>query len=279
MFAPTNTDSINLDEHDLFVIQRSSKEIKHRKTHDENSLKPLKELYQKMLSEQDSLNELGTTREKNGRFDHPQGAVQNLLYTTSEFDIKHTAFKDDTNFDKNELDREIKVEPTEYSTSFDKDRDGRVVDELVFKDRKEKPENTFGTNLTKHSKTHLDKKRYPCKLCAKSFDWLSGLKRHLRTHSEVKLFVCYLCGRGFHAVSNLKRHFKTHTGVKQFFCILCGMRFAEFNGLKNHSRTHSGEKPFSCNLCDKNFAHVSTRSRHLKTHYKNSMQKGNKLTV
>ncbi|KAG8180579.1 hypothetical protein JTE90_018198 [Oedothorax gibbosus] len=85
-------------------------------------------------------------------------------------------------------------------------------------------------NLTRHMKTHTDKKAFACTQCDKSFTRNSDLTRHMKTHTREKVFTCTQCTKSFTHKGNLNMHLKTHS----LTCIHCGIVFKSKGELKQH---------------------------------------------
>ncbi|KAG8180623.1 hypothetical protein JTE90_018241 [Oedothorax gibbosus] len=83
-------------------------------------------------------------------------------------------------------------------------------------------------NLTRHMKTHTDKKAFACTQCDKSFTRNSDLTRHMKTHTREKVFACTQCTKSFTHKENLNMHLKTHSHIH------CGIVFESKGELKQH---------------------------------------------
>ena len=56
--------------------------------------------------------------------------------------------------------------------------------------------------LTKHSKYHSDKYKYPCEICDVRFTTAQHLQTHMRTHPGEKPWLCTQCGTVFTPASD-----------------------------------------------------------------------------
>lgn len=83
----------------------------------------------------------------------------------------------------------------------------------------------------RHEKCHTWKKKYPCKMCVRSFKTSSAYLRHLRKHSEETKtteeypFYCSQCLVGFNVESDLQIHNSIHSNDGQYICSHCKKEF------------------------------------------------------
>ena len=122
-----------------------------------------------------------------------------------------------------------------------------------------------------HRRTHSDEKPYQCALCNYASCTKSNIQRHLAIHTDNmnrRRFTCDTCKKSFTSKTDLNRHTQSHTGAKPYKCTKCQKRFTQAAHLKRHQTVHSGEKPFKCDKCGKAFSQKSdvTRASHLRTH-------------
>uniref|UniRef100_A0A8C6M7B4 C2H2-type domain-containing protein n=1 Tax=Nothobranchius furzeri TaxID=105023 RepID=A0A8C6M7B4_NOTFU len=136
---------------------------------------------------------------------------------------------------------------------------------------KDHRDNVDGQKLKRHKRAHLDKRRFSCKLCGKSFIYKS-LTCHMRTHTGEKPYPCKTCGKCFSRSDNLTTHMRTHTGEKPYPCKTCGKCFSMGSHLTSHMKTHTGEKPYPCKTCGKCFSRRSHLTCHMKIHHSNPTQ-------
>ncbi|XP_069974587.1 zinc finger protein 586 isoform X2 [Penaeus vannamei] len=62
------------------------------------------------------------------------------------------------------------------------------------------------------------RKRFPCEVCGKKFDFKSMLVRHMTVHTREKSFICEVCSKSFAWKFDLVKHMRVHTNVNPFNC-------------------------------------------------------------
>lgn len=108
--------------------------------------------------------------------------------------------------------------------------------------------------------------KFKCRLCAKDFTRLSGLKTHIRMHTGERPYVCEVCSFAFTTSRALKMHVRLHTGEKPYKCEECGRAFTRRDEMHTHMYIHKGEKPFKCDICSASFIRYGHLQRHLLIH-------------
>ena len=86
-----------------------------------------------------------------------------------------------------------------------------------------------------------DGDKYKCRLCAKDFTRLSGLKTHIRMHTGERPYVCEVCSFAFTTSRALKMHVRLHTGEKPYKCEECGRAFTRRDEMHTHMYIHKGK--------------------------------------
>lgn len=83
-------------------------------------------------------------------------------------------------------------------------------------------------------KQGVQKLRYQCKVCSKTFGTKSHVNMHEKTHTGIKPYTCSFCGRCFHRKDHLINHIRIHTGEKPFQCDICCKAFRQQANLNMH---------------------------------------------
>ncbi|TGZ55792.1 hypothetical protein CRM22_010307 [Opisthorchis felineus] len=108
-------------------------------------------------------------------------------------------------------------------------------------------------------------RKYPCKLCSRSFEKRDRLRIHvLHVHEKHRPHKCHLCAKSFSQSSSLNKHLRVHSGERPYKCCYCNKAFTASSILRTHIRQHSGEKPFKCKFCWKPFASHAAHDSHVR---------------
>ena len=119
-------------------------------------------------------------------------------------------------------------------------------------------------NLTRHVKSHLNLREFPCTECDKAFNSKPDLKNHLKIHAAKRVasaqngengttgeeenidslwkHKCEFCGKLFLKKDNLIRHVQSHLNLREFKCTLCDRAFNSKYELKNHLKVHHDKR-------------------------------------
>lgn len=122
---------------------------------------------------------------------------------------------------------------------------------------------TYITALKNHVQKHIKDTDF-CGLCGEHFVSEESLRLHLPTHVAAK--ACELCGKHFGSHADMVKHLRIHTGEKPYLCSICGKGFHLNGNLNKHMRVHTGEKPFICTFCGRGFRQNVGLKYHLATH-------------
>ncbi|XP_069678087.1 uncharacterized protein [Periplaneta americana] len=126
-------------------------------------------------------------------------------------------------------------------------------------------------SLRRHEKIHtgLEKRRYPCDICGKTFSQVTYLSHHRMSHGEEGLpFTCFHCGKAFAMKYHLKSHMRVHMGDRPYQCDICNNTFSMEEKLAEHKRKHTGKQLHKCFECGKTFTKRCYLSRHMGRHSK-----------
>ncbi|XP_026482573.1 zinc finger protein 714-like [Ctenocephalides felis] len=131
----------------------------------------------------------------------------------------------------------------------------------------------FMSEMKKHMLTHSEERPHKCELCNKAFKEVRILKTHKLIHSGVRPHKCDLCDETFTLPHNLNRHMLVHTGERPHACAVCDKKFTQAGSLKTHMLIHSGKRPHKCTVCEKTFNHVGTLNKHKLLHSRERLHK------
>ncbi|XP_055632935.1 uncharacterized protein LOC129773362 [Toxorhynchites rutilus septentrionalis] len=126
----------------------------------------------------------------------------------------------------------------------------------------------LGTHL-RYKRDDENKDGHTCDYCGQFFTMKRRFKIHIAKHIALEKgkYKCEHCGKTFGDSNLLRRHVRIHTGEKPFECKKCGRRFNHEDNFKNHKRSHIGEKAYICDVCKKNFVNGTYLRYHMAKHY------------
>ncbi|XP_055951453.1 zinc finger protein 836-like [Argiope bruennichi] len=152
------------------------------------------------------------------------------------------------------------------------------------------------SSLNRHQRRfHLNKRKYMCIDCHKTFAHFSLLCEHSLQHYKTKKqeFECYVCKKHFSSSMLLLEHmFISHVCQNKNFCQACFKFFATENDLTQHMEDHiiayncnkcrkwyktksklnnhrcvfDGPRPYPCKICGKRFSRLYHLQRHCYMH-------------
>lgn len=121
-------------------------------------------------------------------------------------------------------------------------------------------------SLNSHMSVHTNIKPFTCSVCSKQFSIRSNLTSHQRLHTNV--YKCRYCSKSFTVPSKLERHERIHKNERPYACSFenCGKTFSDKRNLVGHEATHSNVRDFVCELCSKSYKTKSQLNDHKRTH-------------
>ena len=122
--------------------------------------------------------------------------------------------------------------------------------------------------LQKHSKTHEDKHKVSCSICAAVLKNQHSLDRHiLDVHSDqLKLLECDICEQKFSNEGSLRKHQQhVHSSLEiSKSCDICSKTFKNEATLKHHiSKIHERNTKVSCKECGKSYSDQTNLRIHM----------------
>lgn len=112
--------------------------------------------------------------------------------------------------------------------------------------------------------------QFQCTKCPLKQAKAGALFKHMRrTHTEKNRFVCPVCAKPFVRDETLQRHMVLHTTTseRKFECTVCQNNFTKRKGLLRHMRIHEGVR-YQCQQCDKSFSQSYGLQKHVQSVHK-----------
>lgn len=132
--------------------------------------------------------------------------------------------------------------------------------------------------ILKYAREKNENGFFVCICCEAVFVEPAELKQHIQNHS---IFKCKLCNKSFTFISNLRRHLKSYKAkIKtelndesaeitsdgtEFKCIACDAVFSRRKYLSDHLKSY---KEFICKICNAKFTFATNLRKHLHRHIK-----------
>ncbi|GBP33053.1 Zinc finger protein 324A [Eumeta japonica] len=108
----------------------------------------------------------------------------------------------------------------------------------------------------------LDKDKWKCAVCNKSFPSLLHLNKH--TTSHFLNYVCDVCGKSYVSSTGLLQHVRTsHQQLSKPFCRRCNRSFPSLEAKKSHEKTEKRCMPYCCPQCPERFPIWELKQKHL----------------
>ena len=110
----------------------------------------------------------------------------------------------------------------------------------------------------------MDREKFKCDLCTRTFPFRHELARHRLYHTGVKKHVCEVCGKTFVLKGQLTTHMLSHTRIRRFQCKYCPSSFLLGSHLRQHLPSHNPELRLKCDQCELTFTRKASLDRHVK---------------
>ena len=79
--------------------------------------------------------------------------------------------------------------------------------------------------ISLQQKRQVEKKKYQCSVCTKTFIRADSLSQHMLLHDGIRKYECNICNKSFTYSRNLHQHKKMHAGIKKYQCDVCNKSF------------------------------------------------------
>ncbi|XP_070593292.1 zinc finger protein with KRAB and SCAN domains 7-like isoform X2 [Erythrolamprus reginae] len=236
------------------------------------------------------------TPELDPQTDQPQGAFQERpehgdQIPSAQFGKRIAGEIKVENFDQASSETEDDFEPLQEEESLDPEF-SQLDPQKLLSSRQQKGKTPKKRCLRrrrrackKKNKYYPSEKRHTCPECGHKCYFYSDLLRHMKRHVEKQRFVCLECGKTYRGQACFKNHQRTHlppgdngrrkkagaknTGYqtkKEYICFKCGVVKRSQSGLAEHMKVHTDEKTYQCTECGKMFRWQSNLCRHRRLH-------------